>query len=382
MEMISLLVFFLVLLSLCYTFYAAYCTWVFFKKNRPTKTDPEKAFPPVSIIKPVAEVEEGTLENFLSFCDQDYPDYEIIFSLSQKDERVILLLENLTKRFPEREIQWVIADHNGGPNYKVGKLVRALQEAKNEILVISDGDMRVKPNYLRQIVPLWLQEKVGLVTCLYRGTYVQNIFSALQSLSVQTDFIPNVLLDHQLEGISYAFGATILTSKEILTSLGGLETLREYLADDYQIGNRIHQKGYVINLSPYLVDHIGYTKNLREHLLHHLRWAITLRICRPVGYFASIITHSVSLGAVFLILEGFSSTATVLFLFILGVRLLSFSYLNKRMIRNPELTRYFWLIPFNDLLNTILWFLSLLTNTVYWRGRRFRVLRGGRIVEL
>jgi len=318
----------------------------------------------------------------MSFCDQDYPDYEVIFSLSQEEELMITLLEDLKKLFPNRNIRWIISNQNNGPNYKVGNLIGAVQEAKYEILAVSDGDMRVDRNYLKQVVRLLLQERAGLVTCLYRGSHIQNIFSGLLSLTVQTDFIPNVLLDHRLEGISYAFGATILTTKEVLASFGGLETLQEYLADDYQIGNQVHKKGYGICLSPYLVDHIFCTKNFKEYFLHHLRWAITQRVCRPIGYLASLITHGVFLALLFLILKGFSSAAVALFLFICAVRVLSVIFINKAVIHNDEVTRYFWLIPMNDLLNSIIWFLSLFINTVHWKDRQFRVLKGRRIVEL
>ena len=382
MGIVSLLLLSLTTLSFCYSLGAAYCAWTFFKRNQQGKGDSDTPLPPVSIVKPVVKVEEGTLENFMSFCDQDYPDYEVIFSLSQEEELMISLFEDLKKFFPNREIRWVTANQNKGPNYKVGNLIAAVREAKFEILAISDGDMRVDRNYLKQIIGLFLQEKAGLVTCLYRGTRIRSIFSALQSLTIQTDFIPNVLFDHRFEGISYAFGATILTSKEVLASFGGLEILQEYLADDYHAGNQVHKKGYGVCLSPYLVDHIFCTKNFREYFLHNLRWAITQRVCRPIGYFASIITHSVSLATVFLILEGFSSGAVALFCSICGFRLLSFIYFNKSLFRNREVTPYFWLIPFNDFLNSVFWFASLFVNTVHWRERRFRVFRGGKIVKV
>jgi ceramide glucosyltransferase len=379
---ITTLLLFLISLSLGYIFYATFCTWIFFKRNRQGRKDSGKPLPPVSVIKPVLGLEDGTLENFTSFCDQDYPDYEVIFSLSQEEELMICLLENLKKFFPKRNIRWIISNQNRGPNYKVGNLIGAVQEAKYEILAVSDGDMRVDRTYLRQVVGLLLQERVGLVTCLYRGTHIQNIFSGLLSLTVQTDFIPNVLLDHRLEGISYAFGATILTTKEVLASFGGLGTLQEYLSDDYQIGNQVHKKGYRICLSPQLVDHIFFTKNAKEYCLHHLRWAITQRVCRPIGYLASIITRGVFLALLFLILKGFSAAAVALFLFMCGFRVLSVIFINKAAIHNDEVTRYFWLIPINDLFNSIIWFLSLFINTVHWKNRQFRVLKRGRIVEL
>jgi ceramide glucosyltransferase len=287
----------------------------------------------------------------------------------------------MKKLFPDREIRWVIANENKGPNYKVGNLLCAVKEAKHETLAISDGDMRVGGDYLKQVIPLSLESNVGLVTCLYRGTRIHNAFSGLQSLSVQTDFIPNVVLDDGLEGISYGFGSTLITRKEVLAKSGGLEAIREFLADDYQMGNRACRNGYRVRLSPYLVDHIFFTKNLRDHFLHRLRWAITQRVCRPAGYFASILTQGVFLALLFLILEQFSIAALALFLFVCGVRFLSFLFLNRRVIHNDELNRYFWLIPINDLFNTLVWFLSLFVYKVHWKDRWFRVYRDGKMVE-
>ncbi len=382
MKTASFLLLFLISLSVLYTFYAGYCTWAFFRKKGEDQGYPEKMYPPVSVIKPLSGLEAGMLKSVMSFCDQDYPSYEVVFALSEEDEPVTSLLEGLRRRFPQKEIRWVIIHGNSGPNYKVGNLIGAVREAKYEVLAISDGDMRVGPDYLKQTVPLLSQGNIGLVTCLYRGRRVRSIFSGLQSLSIQTDFIPNVLLDHRLEGISYAFGATILTSKGILESAGGLEALQEYLADDYQMGNRVYRKGYEIRLSPHLVDHMFCKKNFKDHFHHHLRWAITQRICRPLGYVASIVTHGVSLALLFLILGRFSFFAVALFLFVCGTRVLSFLFLNKTTIHDDEVTRYFWLVPFNSLLNTVIWFLSLFINTVHWKNRQFRILKGGKMVEV
>jgi ceramide glucosyltransferase len=334
------------------------------------------------MIKPVASMEEGFLDNFISFVDQDYPVYEVIFALSEKGSPLISVFESLRERFPSREIRWVIVDRNEGPNYKVGNLIGAVREARYETLIISDSDMRVGPDYLRQVMAGFVEEKVGLVTCLYRGMHINNVFTALQSLFIQTDFIPNVLLDHKLEGISYGFGATICTRKEILTGAGELEDLAEYLADDYQMANRIHKKGYAISLSPYLIDHISSMRDFREYFLHHLRWAVTQRVCRPLGYGASIITQGVSLAMLYLIMEGFSPAAAGLFLFVCGVRLLSSAFLNETAIRNREVNRYLWLVPVKDLLHSVIWGLSLFVKTVHWKNRRFRLLTGGKMVEL
>jgi ceramide glucosyltransferase len=381
MTVISLIFLPAVILSLCCLFLATYCTRNFFKTKRKPRERPEPEWPPVSIIKPVAGAADTALENALSFCDQDYPSYEVVFCSSRAGAHPSPLLKALQGRFPNRDIRWVTVDENKGPNYKVGNLVGAVREARNAILVISDSDMRVDSTYLRQVLTDFMQENVGLVTCLYRGVRIPNLFTALQALFIQTDFVPNVLLGHRLEGISYSFGATICTTKEILAGFGGLELLLPYLADDYQIGNRVHKKGYAVRLSPYLVDDVSRIASFREYFLHHLRWAITQRVCRPFGYFASGITYSVALAFLFLIGDWFSPPALTLFLCVCTARILTAAYLNRTAIQNDAITRYLWLIPGKDLLNFAIWVLSLFVNTVYWQGRTFRVRRGGQMVE-
>ncbi len=380
MRIISLLILVLAAVSFLYYLFAFYCTRVFFKRGQ--LANPVTESPPVSIIKPLAEGDERYLEGLGSFISQDYPLYEVVFVLSENATSLIAHLEGLKERFPKTEIRWLVVKENKGPNYKVGNIIRAIEAARYDVLVISDSDMRVDPAYLRQVVAPLLRERVGLVTCLYRGVQLHNLYGVLQSLFIQTDFIPNVILGYKLEGISYAFGATICTSKAIVSSIGGFQVLQEYLADDYQIGNRIHKAGYEICISPYIVDDMSGMATFGEYFRHHLRWAITQRACRPIGYFASIVTQGVLWSSLFLLVEGLSPLAVALFVLVCGVRLTSSAYLNRAVIGNGAVGRYLWVVPFKDLWNSINWLISLFVNTVHWKHRRFRLLRGGKMVEV
>jgi ceramide glucosyltransferase len=330
----------------------------------------------------VAGAEPGCLENFRTFCQQDYPSYEIVFATSRSDDPVIGVVEQLKAEFPEKEIRWVLAEENPGPNYKVGNLVAAVRNARYDFLVMSDSDMRVEPDYLRRVAAEFERGGAGALTCLYRGVAVRGIAAALQALFIQTDFVPNVLLGKRLEGISYGFGATIAATRQGIEEIGGLEPLREYLADDYQIVNRICGKGGRATLSTLLVDHASTLDSFRAYFSHHLRWSITQRVSRPAGYTASVVTHGVSLALLFLLLRGFSHGALAVFLLVLAVRFLTFLHVDRAVFRNRRIIRYAWLLPVKDLLNTLVWFLSLFTNTVSWRGRRFRILKSGKMVEI
>jgi ceramide glucosyltransferase len=381
MEAVRILLLFLLILSVGYALFGAYCTWVFFQKGRGGES-PTQPLPPISVLKPLADAGGIDLENLSTFCVQDYPVFEIIFALPANSGPSIILLEKLKARFPQRNIRWVSADQDRGPNYKIGNLIGAVRKAGHPILVISDSDMRAPPCYLRHVVGAFLQEKVGLVTSLYRNARIDNIPAALEALTVQTHFMPHVLFDRKVEGLSYAFGATLCTSKEILQNLGGIKVLLDFLADDYQMGNRIHGMGYRVALSPCLMDQVSGTKTLRDYLRHQLRAGITHRACRPWGYFASGVTHQVFIALLFLLAERFSLLGAGVFLLTCSIRITSAAVLNRTAVRNREITRYLWLTPLNDLINTLIWLLSLFMNIVYWKGRRFRVLKGGRMVEL
>ncbi len=382
MGLLSNLIFLLTALALGYHFYSLYCALILFRHRKEGADGAVGALPPVSVLKPVTGFEEGYRENFLSFCNQDYPEYEIVFALSDPADPVIPLLEELRREFPDNKVRWVVTENNRGPNYKVGNLIRALREARHEVLLFNDSDMRVGPDYLRKVVTSFLPQEVGLVTCLYRSTHIRNIPAALHALTIQTGFVPSVAVAQKVEDLSYAFGATICTSRDILYRCGGLEPLLEYLADDYQMGNRVHSKGYSVVLSPLLVDDVCGRRRVGDYFLHQLRWAVTQRVCRPGGYFASLVTHLTFLGLALLAVEGFSPFGWTFFLSICAFRILSSAWLNGRIFFNREIVRYLWLIPVNDLLNTGIWFLSFFHRTVRWKSRRFRVLPGGRMAEM
>jgi ceramide glucosyltransferase len=370
-----------VLVSVCYALYAGYCTWTFFIRKPRTCQKPSDVCPPISIIKPVDGATRADLKNFITFCRQDYPEYEIVFAFSNPNDPVRDLVEDLKQRFPEQPISWVAVPDNPGPNYKVGNLMAAIAKARYDTLAISDADIRVTKDYLKHLSLLLAAENVGSVTCLYRNIDIDRIPAALQSLTLQTDFIPNVVLGIKLEGLSYAFGATIATTKAILAKSGGLELIRSYLADDYQLGNRIAACGYQVVLAPYLADHVMENWTLGHYFHHQLRWAITQRICRPRGYLASIITHSTALALLFWAAAGFSLNAMFLLAFVCILRMVLFAGLNTAIFHNHELITYLWLIPLNDLINTFIWLISLCKNDVFWQGRRFKVISGGKMVE-
>jgi len=372
----------LISISVIYLIAATICTDFFFGNNPSAPTVPDADLPPVSVIKPVCGLAAEDMENFVSFCRQDYPEYELLFALSDDSDPAISLLERLKDRYPDRLIRWVIAKDNRGPNYKVGNLIAATRMARYDVFVYSDSDIRVGPGYLKTVVTPLINQGVGLVTCLYRYAPAAGLFSILEALSVQTDFIPNVLFDYCRGGFSYAFGSTLSTHKQAISRIDGLESLVEYLADDYQMGNRISRAGLGIILSPYLPDHRVRSTSPEEYFRHRLRTAVTHRVCRPGGFGASIITHTATLGLIFLILNNFNMISVEILSGICGLRILSTLFLDRRIFKNSPIMGYCWLVPFNDILNTLFWFLSFFVTVLHWKHRRFRIFSSGKMVEI
>jgi len=366
--------------SLFYNLISSWYVWRFFQDRNEAPINGSE-YPPVSILKPVYKDTPELLENLASFCNQDYPEYEVIFASANPNDPGVEAVRELIAQYPMPKARMVFAPGNSGPNYKVGNLMAALKEARHALIVISDADMRVDDQYLKEVVRALEQSNVGLVTCLYRTSGFRNVAGALEALFVQGDFIPGVVMAQKLEGISFAFGSTLALTRKTLNQVGGLESLKSYLADDYHLGNRIRKLGLCVEIPPYIMEHRSGMRRFRDFWRHQLRWAVTIRVSRPFGHFASIVTHSLSLAILNLFLQNFSVTGWTVLSGIMLARLATFYSVNKLVIGNAEVTRYVWLLPLKDLLNTVIWGVSFLTDRVSWGGRTYRVKAVGTFVE-
>lgn len=273
----------------------------------------------------------------------------------------------------------MICSESLGPNGKVSTLCQMLPQAKHPILIVSDSDMRVSRDYLQRIVAPFADPKVGLVTTLYRGTGARTLGAALEALTVNTEFFPSVLVAEKLEGLSFALGATMAIRKKALESIGTFSPLLDVLADDYQLGNRILHSGWTLVLSEVVVDHVIRYATLRDFLSHQLRWARTYRVCRPKGYFLSIFTRGIffCLGLVLL-----NPRAPLAYQLMIGYVVLRFGMASwfQHKLRESD-PKYLWLLPLRDLLGLGLWLAAFLGTGVSWRGKRYRITAGGRMIQ-
>jgi ceramide glucosyltransferase len=374
----DLIPFLLIAPAFCYGLITLVCARRFF--SRPAVTG--KDCPPMTILKPLKGVDAESFENFSSFCEQDYPLYQIVFAVASSDDPVIPVIERLIGVYPAVDIDLVIDDRIHGPNYKVCNLMHAYPKAKYDLLIVCDSDIRVGPRYLQEVAAPFQEPAVGLVTSLYRSPRVSTAATALEAMGFTTEMIPNVMAALYLEGLSFALGASMVVRREALEKIGGFPALVDYLADDYQLGNMVHRAGYRLELSGYFVESVMKCESLRGILSRQLRWARTMRASRPGGYLASGITQPVPAAFLALFVSGFSLFGWTAFTLLGLSRLCCGLVFSRIFVRDNLFPRYLWLLPLRDILSFCTWALSFLGNRVVWRSHVFRVLPGGTIRDL
>ena len=337
------------------------------------------ALPPVTVLKPLKGPGVELYENLASFCRQSYPSYQIVFGVSDAHDPAVAVVQRLRRDFPEHDI--VLAVGSGrGTNRKVANLEHMMPHARHDVLVMSDSDIRVRPDYLRTMVASLADPAVGLTTCLYRGRGNFGLPSIIESLFINTDFVPNALVAHWVQPFRYAFGASIAVTREALERIGGFAAFADYLADDYQLGRRVAEAGYRLVLLPYVVETVLDSVTLRDVWRHQVRWARTYRVCQPVGWFCSVVTHATLWGLVAALALG-GPVGWAVLASALTARLFSLAAI-MRLLGEPETTRYLGLVPLKDLVTSAMWLAAFLGRQVVWSGQVLRVKRDGRIVPV
>lgn len=375
----SLLPFLIILPSVAYALISLFCGRRFFNAAKPFSDQQ----PAVTILKPVKGMDAGSYDNFSSFCHQEYAgELQIVFAAASVDDPVVPVIHQLISDYAQIDISLVINPAIHGPNYKVSNLINAFQKAKYDIIIVCDSDIRVSPDYLKSVTAHFSDPVVGLVTSLYRTSDVHGIATAVEATGFTTEMIPNVMVALQLEGLSFALGASMAVRRKALDSIGGFEALADYLADDYQLGNKIHLAGWRIALDRCFVESMMKNEELLSVLSRQLRWSRTMRVSRPGGYLASGITLPF-LAVLLATLVAPTLHHALLSISILYAIRLSVSFIYSHSLTGDNLLpRWLWLIPLRDMLSFFTWALSFLGNRVEWRGSRFRLKPGGKIEEL
>jgi len=337
--------------------------------------------PSASVIKPVRGVDFGSYENFTSFCQQDYPDYEILFAVNDDRDPALPLIQRISQEFPERSIRVLVGAVNLGANRKVNKLARLAQEAKYNVLVLSDGDVRVGPNYLREVVAPLVDRKIGAVTSFYRAVSEKNIWAEMEAVGASSDFFAGVLMADWTEGIRFALGASIATTKEWVRKIGGFEAIAAALADDYELGNRIAKAGGEIVLSREAVWTMYPAQTARGFWDHQVRWARTVRLCRPLSYLGLLLTQ----GLPWMLLAVLIAPSRVVAAgYVLGYLVLRFAMswtVGIWGVGDEVLHRKIWLVPLRDAIHFVVWLASFGSNRIKWGGTEYAI-RNGQMVPI
>ncbi len=353
---------------------ATFAALRFFRRERSLK--PRSYTPLVSLLKPVRGTDFGSYENFASFCRQDYPGYEVLFGVSHAADPAVPLIHRLTAEFPKRRIRLFVGTEEIGANRKVNMLARLAREAQHEILVLTDGDVRVGPDWLRETVAPFLDESTGAVTSFYRGIAEKNLGAELEAIGASSDFFAGVLMAEWTEGMSFALGASIATTKRWLSKIGGFESIANAHSDDYELGHRISEAGGRVLLSRETVWTMYPAQTASGFWEHQVRWARTVRLCRPLSYLGLLFTH----GLPWALLAAFVAPAR----WIAESYLFAYLFLRATMawtvgvwgVGDETLRQRLWLLPLRDAIQFVVWLASFASNRITWGGEEFTLEKG------
>jgi len=334
--------------------------------------------PPVSILKPLKGFDHDMYASFASHCRQQYAgEYELLFGVGSIDDPAVAAVEQLKAEFPQVAIRLVLCPEVLGTNGKVSNLAQMVPQARFEHILINDSDIKVSPRYLERAMAPFADAKVGMVTALYRGRSHGTLGSKLEALGISTDFAAGVLTARKLEGgIRFGLGSTLAMSREALDAIGGLATLADYLADDYELGARIAAEGYRVELIDEVVETTVPAYSFGQFLAHQLRWARGMRDARKWGYVGVVFTFGLPWAILNLISAGASLSSLALLSLVCAARVTVALAIGVGVLRDMQVLRDLWLLPLRDMAALFIWAWSYAGNTITWRDQKFALKDG------
>jgi ceramide glucosyltransferase len=331
--------------------------------------------PPVTILKPLCGAEPGLYENLRTFCLQDYPQFQIVFGISEDTDPALAVVTRLVREFPTLAIAVVVNPQQHGHNRKISSLINMLEHADHDMLVMADSDAFVRPDYLTSVTAPLLDRKVGLVTCLYHGEPTRPVWSRLGAMYINEWYMPSVLLAWLFGHQNYVSGQTLCMRRDTLEAIGGLRGIADHLADDYELGQQVRRLGLRIVLSTYMLKAEHHEPTLQSLVGHELRWMRTLCVLKPRSFRFIFFTFSLPLALLGLLLvfpeSYFVTVALPLFQVTVAARLAL--HLEHRIRNRRPLFADLWLLPARDLLICWVWCRTFFTSRFTWRGSDFHV---------
>ena len=363
-----------------YYLIALFSSWQFFRR-RERRNAAHNFTPPVSILKPIRGLDPDAFENFSSFCEQDYPDYEVLFCVGEEDDEVVPILQKLASDFPERRIRVLFGSGGRGSNDKVVKLARLVSEAQHEVVVISDSDVRVRPDYLRTVVAPLADPKVGAVTCFYASIEEKTFAESLQTIGMFSDFYVGILVARQLDGVKFALGPTIATTRARLAGFGGYGAIDDRPADDLLVGRLIAEQGYEVELLPYTILTVADYGSMRDLFHKRLRWIVVMRHMRPWGHLGLFLTQGLPWCLTAVAVHPSAGVALGYFGAYLVLRFTMTWMVGIWGLKQGSLWKKMGLIPVWDALAFFIWLTSFARNSIRWRDGEYYI-RDGRLVPV
>jgi ceramide glucosyltransferase len=330
---------------------------------------------PISILKPLAGLDDGLEENLRTFFEQDYPDFEILFAVRTADDPAIAVVERLRARYPNVPSRLIVTGEPPYANAKVFSLDRMLATARHDLLVMSDSDIRVTPEMLAVIAAEFQDAKLGLATCPYRAVPGRSFWNTLEAVGLNTEFIGGVLVARMLDGMKFALGPTIAARRATLAGIGGFDAVKDFLAEDFVMGNLAAARGDGVILSSYVIEHRIGAQTLAANLRHRLRWNRSTRRSRPAGYVGQLFTNPLPLALLLWAVKPDwwpLAAATVILRAAAGVATAGY------VLRDRLTARLFFLVPLQDLLSFAMWLAGFFGNTILWRGRKYYLRADGK----
>lgn len=340
---------------------------------------PAGRLPPITILKPVCGLEPRLYENLRSFCEQDYPQFQILFGVRDANDPAIPMIERLVREFPARDAALIVDPRVVGSNYKISNLANMMARARHDIVAISDADCRVGPGYLTDVAVAFDDPAVGAATCLYGGSPAsKRIADRLGAMFINEWFLPSVLVALLSEPLEYCFGATMAARREVLDKIGGIEALAFYLADDHMLGRLAAANGYKVALARHIVEITVDESSLKALFLHEMRWARTMRAVRPVGYAMSFLTDALVLSVLVGCAAGLQPIGIGFIGLALLLRVLTHAVAGAKL--RVEGSFRPWLVPLRDAMTFAIRVASFVGRGVKWREQEFSVRPDGHLV--